>query len=122
MLKTPFVSRAYTSSIVLSGTTDCLSAPCRARHKQRKETDGAQLTISCEDLALLHVFHKVLLLLVDTSGEALLDGGIDSSLDFVAPLLGLRIGLLFLGTRLPAFFTSQGLTEVGIGATLIVEI
>lgn len=86
------------------------------------EKGGARLTISSKDLALLDKLHKVLLLLVDAGGEALLDGSIDSSLNLAALLLFPRDGLFFRNTGLSTFLASQVFTEVGVCAALVVEV
>lgn len=84
--------------------------------------DRARLTIRSEDLPLLHIVHKILLLLVCAGGETLLDGGVDGELDIAALLLALGGGLFSLGTCQSTFLASQVLAEIRVCAALMVEV
>lgn len=85
-------------------------------------TEGHQLTIHAQGLALLHVGHEELLLLVGADGEALFEGEGDGAVDVLALLLRLLHGHLLLHARAPPLLPSEVSSEVGVGAPLVVEV
>ena len=79
-------------------------------------------TICAQHLARHDLLIEEGLALLDVGGKALGLGLVDLGLDSLPLPQGRRLGFLLLGAGLSAFVSSDVATEVGLAASLVVEV
>jgi hypothetical protein len=84
--------------------------------------DIRKRTILCEHLASHYLLVEEGLTVLDASGETLLLGIIDQRLDGITLLPGGSLGLLLLGARLATLVSPQVAAEIGMAASLVIEV